>query len=46
MLELRWGPLLCLKHGDVRRQLEVNVIGRLNVIQAFAPLLGADRARK
>jgi NAD(P)-dependent dehydrogenase (short-subunit alcohol dehydrogenase family) len=40
------GPLLYLKHGDVRRQLEVNVIGQLNVIQAFAPLLGVDPSRK
>ena len=39
------GPLLHLSIDDFRRQLETNVIGQLVVTQAFAPLLGADRAR-
>src|SRR4029077_19444929 len=39
------GPLLYLKIGDFERQLAVNVTGQLAVTQAFAPLLGADRAR-
>jgi NAD(P)-dependent dehydrogenase (short-subunit alcohol dehydrogenase family) len=40
------GPLLYLKVDDFRHQLEVNLTGQLIVTQAFAPLLGADRARK
>jgi NAD(P)-dependent dehydrogenase (short-subunit alcohol dehydrogenase family) len=40
------GPLLHQSPDDVRRQLEVNVVGQLMVTQAFAPLLGADRALK
>jgi NAD(P)-dependent dehydrogenase (short-subunit alcohol dehydrogenase family) len=40
------GPLLLLPLDDVRRQLEVNLIGQLAVTQAFARSLGADRARK
>ena len=40
------GPLLYLDIGDFRRQLEVNLTGQLIVTQAFAPLLGADRARR
>ena len=39
------GPLLHVSIDDVRRQLEVNVIGQLIVTQAFTPLLGADRGR-
>jgi NAD(P)-dependent dehydrogenase (short-subunit alcohol dehydrogenase family) len=39
------GPLLHLSHDDFRRQLDVNLVGQLIVTQAFAPLLGADRAR-
>lgn len=35
------GPLLHLPIDEVRRQLEVNVIGQLQVTQAFAPLIGA-----
>ncbi|QGM96834.1 SDR family oxidoreductase [Methylocystis parvus] len=35
------GPLLHLPIADLRRQLEVNLIGQLQVTQAFAPLLGA-----
>jgi NAD(P)-dependent dehydrogenase (short-subunit alcohol dehydrogenase family) len=40
------GPLLYLKVDDFKHQLEVNLTGQLIVTQAFAPLLGADRARK
>jgi NAD(P)-dependent dehydrogenase (short-subunit alcohol dehydrogenase family) len=40
------GPLLYLPIEDFRRQLEVNVTGQLIVTQAFAPLLGADPARR
>ena len=40
------GPLLYLKVDDFRRQLEVNLIAQLTVTQAFAPLLGAHRARQ
>ena len=39
------GPLLLLDPAEFRRQLEVNVVGQLTVTQAFAPLLGTDRAR-
>ena len=35
------GPLLHIPAVEVRRQLEVNLIGPLLVTQAFAPLLGA-----
>lgn len=35
------GPLLLLSAEDVRWQMEVNVLGPLRVVQAFAPLLGA-----
>ena len=40
------GPLLHLPLDDFRRQIEVNLTGQLAVTQAFAPLLGADRALK
>jgi len=40
------GPLLHLPIADLRRQFEINVTAQVAVIQAFAPLLGADRARK
>ncbi len=40
------GPLLYLKIDEFRRQIEVNLTGQLIVTQAFAPLLGADTARK
>ena len=36
------GPLLYLKPSEYRRQLDVNMIAPLVVIQAFAPLLGTD----
>ncbi len=39
------GPLIHQSIAEVRRQLEVNVVGQLIVIQAFAPLLGTDRSR-
>jgi NAD(P)-dependent dehydrogenase (short-subunit alcohol dehydrogenase family) len=40
------GPLLYQKIEDFKRQIAVNLTGQLIVIQAFAPLLGADRTRK
>src|ERR1700690_3395827 len=40
------GPLLYLKPSEYRRQLEVNMISPLIVIQAFAPLLGTDKKRQ
>jgi NAD(P)-dependent dehydrogenase (short-subunit alcohol dehydrogenase family) len=40
------GPLLYLRPSEYRQQLEVNMIGPLNVIQAFAPFLGTDSKRK
>ena len=40
------GPLLEVPIADFRRQLEINVTGQVIVLQAFAPLLGADPALK
>ena len=40
------GPLLYLRTSEYRRQLEVNTISPLVVIQAFAPLLGTDKKRQ
>lgn len=40
------GPLLHLPLADFRQQIEVNLIGQVAVIQAFAPLLGGDLALK
>jgi NAD(P)-dependent dehydrogenase (short-subunit alcohol dehydrogenase family) len=40
------GPLLHLPIEDFQRQIAVNLTGQLSVTQAFAPLLGADPARK
>ncbi|MBI1980340.1 MAG: SDR family NAD(P)-dependent oxidoreductase [Methylocystis sp.] len=40
------GPLPHLPIDDFRRQIEVNLIGQLQVIQAFAPLLGAGEERR
>ena len=40
------GPLLYLRPSEYRRQLEVNMISPLVVIQAFAPLLGTDEKRQ
>ncbi|MBM3623779.1 MAG: SDR family NAD(P)-dependent oxidoreductase, partial [Alphaproteobacteria bacterium] len=39
------GPLLYLPIDEFRRQIEVNLIGQLQVIQAFAPLFGAGTLR-
>ncbi len=39
------GPLLEISLDDFRRQFEVNLFGQLNVIKAFAPLLGIDPAQ-
>ncbi len=38
------GPLLYIDPDELRRQLEINVLGPLHVTQAFGPLLGADRS--
>jgi NAD(P)-dependent dehydrogenase (short-subunit alcohol dehydrogenase family) len=40
------GPLLYQKIEDFKQQIAVNLTGHLIVIQAFAPLLGADRTRQ
>src|ERR1700684_4247643 len=40
------GPLLYLRPSEYSRQLEVNMISPLVVIQAFAPLLGTDKKRQ
>jgi NAD(P)-dependent dehydrogenase (short-subunit alcohol dehydrogenase family) len=40
------GPFLYLPLADFRRQMEINVLAMVSVIQAFAPLLGVDRALK
>jgi hypothetical protein len=40
------GSLLYLKLSEYRRQLDVNMISPLVVIQAFAPLLGTDKKRQ
>ncbi|HEY4709602.1 MAG TPA: SDR family NAD(P)-dependent oxidoreductase [Candidatus Acidoferrales bacterium] len=40
------GPLLYLRSSEYRRQLDVNMISPLVVIQAFAPLLGTDKNRQ
>src|SRR3984885_316839 len=40
------GPLLYLRPSEYRRQLDVNMISPLVVIQAFAPLLGTDKRRQ
>ncbi len=39
------GPLLHLQPEEVRRQMEVNLIGPFQVSKAFAPLLGSDPQR-
>ncbi|HLY05391.1 MAG TPA: SDR family NAD(P)-dependent oxidoreductase, partial [Rhizomicrobium sp.] len=36
------GPLLYIDPDELRRQLEVNVVGQVLVTQAFAPLLAAE----
>src|ERR1700724_4779678 len=40
------GPLLHLRPSEYRRQLDVNMISPLVVIQAFAPLLGTGKNRQ
>ena len=40
------GPLLHLPIDDFRRQIEINLVAQLQVIQAFAPLLGAGAQRR
>jgi NAD(P)-dependent dehydrogenase (short-subunit alcohol dehydrogenase family) len=40
------GPLIHQPLDEVRRHLEVNTLGALAAVQAFAPLLGTDRARR
>src|SRR5271169_4140808 len=40
------GPLLYLRPSEYKRQLEVNMVSPLVVIQAFAPLLGTDKERQ
>jgi NAD(P)-dependent dehydrogenase (short-subunit alcohol dehydrogenase family) len=40
------GPLLYLRPSEYRRQLDVNMIAPMVVIQAFAPLLGTDSNRQ
>lgn len=39
------GPLLYQPLDEFRRQIEINLIGQLCVIQSFAPLLGASEKR-
>lgn len=39
------GPLECLPIEDLRRQLEINVVGQIAVTQAFLPLLRQGRGR-
>lgn len=39
------GPLLHLDASQMRRQMEVNLMGPFLATQAFAPLLGSDPAR-
>jgi NAD(P)-dependent dehydrogenase (short-subunit alcohol dehydrogenase family) len=38
-----FGPLMHVPVEDFQRQLDVNLVGPLRVIQSFLPLLGADR---
>jgi NAD(P)-dependent dehydrogenase (short-subunit alcohol dehydrogenase family) len=40
------GPLLHIDPADMRRQLEINVVGMLHTTQVFAPLLAEDEGRK
>ena len=40
------GPVLEVAIADFRRQLEINVVGQVIVLQAFAPMLGADPSLK
>jgi NAD(P)-dependent dehydrogenase (short-subunit alcohol dehydrogenase family) len=38
------GPLLELSATELRRQMEVNLIGPIMATQAFGPLLGSDQS--
>src|SRR5271169_6763763 len=40
------GPLLYLRPSEYRRQLDVNMISPIVVIQSFAPLLAKDKKRQ
>lgn len=40
------GPLIHQPLEEVRRHLEVNTLGAVATVQAFAPLLGTDRSRR
>jgi len=40
------GPILEVPIADFRRQFEINVTGQVIVLQAFAPMLGADPSFK
>jgi NAD(P)-dependent dehydrogenase (short-subunit alcohol dehydrogenase family) len=40
------GPLLYLRSSEYRRQLDVNMVSPLVVVQAFAPLLGTNKKRQ
>ena len=39
------GPLLHINISEVEKQLDINVLGVLRTVQAFAPLLGAEDGR-
>ena len=39
------GPLIHQPLDEVRRHLEINLLGALAAVQTFAPLLGTDRSR-
>jgi NAD(P)-dependent dehydrogenase (short-subunit alcohol dehydrogenase family) len=39
------GPVLFQPMSEIRAQIEIDLIGQIIVTRAFAPLLGADRAR-
>ncbi|WP_421788680.1 SDR family NAD(P)-dependent oxidoreductase [Hyphobacterium sp.] len=38
------GPLLHIPIDEVEKQLDINVLGVIRTVQAFGPLLGADRS--
>eukprot|EP00884_Botryococcus_braunii_P007527 jgi/Botrbrau1/16776/Bobra.150_2s0011.1 len=40
---MQFGPLLYQPVSEFQQHLDVNVVGVFNVMQAFVPLLGADR---
>lgn len=39
------GPLIHQPLDEIRRHLDINLLGAIAAVQAFAPLLGTDRAR-